>query len=1115
MSNKTTTPILNLDGNENRKFQVDRDNFSVKISKKDLIEIVEKASGFAERLSDKFVADRTQKSEKIIDSRLDKWCQVVAKGDRQKFDKHLDWSSLDLDRVRQVFGKVNLLDERDLPSWINTLHEAMKFAPSLNGEVLPSNDPKKPNYLDPEDPIPFEEVLLPFVEVARKKLSDRIIFDEHLISTDAIAELERSLLTRLSQLAIYSLDLEFSLFRSLRVSSLGLLLGQVQQNPAKKQYAEFVNNLLQDRLLSFLQEYSVLARMLAIATDFWIETTEELMQRITSDWNEIQTTFQPDRELGQITSIESSLSDPHNRGRSVFIVTFAYGFKLVYKPKSLGLEKAYFDFLAWINQQQVVLPFQLLKVIDRSTYGWMEFVSNQPCEDQRAVCRYYRRAGTILGIVYALRGTDFHCENLIACGEQPVAIDIETLLHHRIFSIDEATAEAQAIANQSLAESVTSTALLPGVKINLGKIDDSSADVDFGGLVGSEEHELSFPSMQWKNINTDSMMLVSEVTTIPAQKNFPFGEGLETSLSSHKKEFINGFREIWQFFLDKKELLLGVNSPLERFKQKKVRLVLRNTQLYYSVWQNCLNPKYLRDGIDYSIQLDILGRGFLNSEEQHPFWNILALEKQALERSDIPFFHAYSHSTDLTGNSEQTIESILSSPSYDDVIARLQQLDNDTLDRQISIIHSSFYSSLKDKDLDLSKLQNVETVVEPIPNLTEEKILAEAIDLAEELKQKAIYGSNNTVAWIGLEYIPKLDLDRFQTLSLSLDSGCCGIAIFLAALSKVTGDREYEKLALDSLQFFRQFIQKSKLRSPESDANAIDNHKIVVTKELAATIYTFVRLAEFLNEPSLLEDAQTISSWLTVDRLTGEDLSDNSGDIAGIILGLLSLYEVVPSPELLIQAKNWGKHLLDKRVVTDDKYLVWQTPKENILTGYSHGIAEINHALLRLYTATQDDLFLVAAKEAINYQQNILFANKKDLDSKCEVSNLSGIALSLLGSLTVVDTKEIARELEDILEEIQSSKLKVLDNLAIGNFSDIEILLVAARQLNRSKLRDIAQHRIAQILSKKEQLGSFQLLPNLPVEVYHPGFSLGKAGIGYELLRSIHLDLLPSVLLWE
>ena len=53
------------------------------------------------------------------------------------------------------------------------------------------------------------------------------------------------------------------------------------------------------------------------------------------------------------------------------------------------------------------------------------------CASEEEIRRYYRRTGHLLCLVYALNGSDFHYENLIADGEHPVPIDLETICHHR------------------------------------------------------------------------------------------------------------------------------------------------------------------------------------------------------------------------------------------------------------------------------------------------------------------------------------------------------------------------------------------------------------------------------------------------------------------------------------------------------------------------------------------------------------------------------------------------------------------------------------------------------------------------------------------------------------
>ncbi len=64
------------------------------------------------------------------------------------------------------------------------------------------------------------------------------------------------------------------------------------------------------------------------------------------------------------------------------------------------------------------LPFQLLRVLECRHYGWVEFIDNSECADEGEAERYFRRAGMLLCLVCVLGGSDFHCENVIASGEQ-------------------------------------------------------------------------------------------------------------------------------------------------------------------------------------------------------------------------------------------------------------------------------------------------------------------------------------------------------------------------------------------------------------------------------------------------------------------------------------------------------------------------------------------------------------------------------------------------------------------------------------------------------------------------------------------------------------------------
>src|SRR5205085_12535631 len=102
-----------------------------------------------------------------------------------------------------------------------------------------------------------------------------------------------------------------------------------------------------------------------------------------------------------------------------------------------------------------------------------------------AAHRFDERAGMQVALLYALGGTDYHRENLIAAGERPVVIVLETVLRHEEKSIDGVAhgRSADASVKQDYWNSVLCTALLPYWDIGA---DGTAFDISGLGSVGSD-----------------------------------------------------------------------------------------------------------------------------------------------------------------------------------------------------------------------------------------------------------------------------------------------------------------------------------------------------------------------------------------------------------------------------------------------------------------------------------------------------------------------------------------------------------------------------------------------------------------------------------------------------
>lgn len=1083
---------------------------------KEFASIVTKASTLTERLQNSLIPNVTDNDDTQIKARLELWCQIVAKGNTAKFQRRLAWDGLEIDTLRPLLGDVRMDEHQLLPAWAITLRQVLQTAQIISNQQLFSFH----RYLEPEEPVPFESVYIPCLQVAKQKLQVLVGSRFQLLSDAAQATLERSLLQRLANICSWILFKEFSEFRSSGNYLHDFLLLRIQGRNRQEKYHAFIQKLFQNGLFSFFQEYSVLGRLVATAIDFWVEATAEFLNRLATDWFDIQRCFWGDRPLQQVVALKPSLSDPHNRGRSVIALKFDTGLQLVYKPKDLGLDVAFYKLLDWCNSHAAPLPFKVLQVLNRSTHGWMEYVESLPCEDEAAAQRFYQRSGMLLCLVYALEGIDCHYENLIANGEHPVLVDLETLLHHRVKTRDLMKSDAPTLASQKLTESVLRTMLLP----QWGILPNDRLTMDLSGFGGVEEQEISVPKLQ--NLNTDAMDLNYETISLK-QANGPTLNEIPLSPDDYLEDLVAGFERMYRFLISHQADLLALDSPLKTLAQQKVRFLFRPTNIYAVILQCSYEPELLRSGIDRSIGLDVLSRAFLSTEEKPIFWPILAAELQAMEQLDIPSFIADTSSDCLTLSTGTVIPNLFEEPSFDRILLRIKGLSEADLAQQVAIIRSSFYSRFVREPNPISFGESSKSpFLEAMAAVPSKQLVEQAIGIALDLRQRAIWAADGSVTWIGLGYRHSNQGFQLQSLEYSLYDGSSGIALFLAALAKVTGNSEWHDLALRALQPLRDELQDLR---PDLVAKLTRQLGISGATGLGSIAYVLAHISQLLQEPTLLTDALKSASLITPDLIAANQTFNIMEGAAGVILGLLALHEVETASKLqalttLKLAIACGEHLLKHQTSTDNRPRAWKTWNGKQLTGFSQGAAGIAYALLRLFAVTKETRFLDAATEAIAYEQSVFSTeaqNWPDFRSEEACFRVSwahgapGIGLGRLGGLSVLDTVEIRQEIAIALETTQKFAVWNVDNLCWGNLGRIETLLVAAQKLDRPDLEKVVYQTVTQIVTQAQERGTFTFFPDLPPKVYNPGFFHGATGIGYQLLRIAHPNMLPSVLLWK
>jgi lantibiotic modifying enzyme len=121
-----------------------------------------------------------------------------------------------------------------------------------------------------------------------------------------------------------------------------------------------------------------------------------------------------------------------------------------------------------------------------------------------------------------------------------------------------------------------------------------------------------------------------------------------------------------------------------------------------------------------------------------------------------------------------------------------------------------------------------------------------------------------------------------------------------------------------------------------------------------------------------------------------------------------------------------------------------------------------------------------------------------------------GIGLGRLGALAQLDDAKVREEIDIALHTTFQQGFVGNHSLCHGALGNVELLLTAARLLNRPEDHKALEHATALIVGSIEAHGYVSAVP-LGVET--PGLMVGLAGIGYELLRLAEPDKVPSVLL--
>jgi type 2 lantibiotic biosynthesis protein LanM len=880
----------------------------------------------------------------------------------------------------------------------------------------------------------------------------------------------------------------------------GLLRGETPQE--RLQY--FIQQLRQcEVVLPLLEEYAPLTRSVLTTLENWTRCSLDLLRHLCADWGQICQLFCAQADPGQLIEVNGGVGDLHKGGQSTLVLRFSSGFRLIYRPKAMAVDVHFQELLNWLNAHGDHPAFRTLTVLDCGSYGWAEFVTPQPCTSSADVARFYERQGGYLALLYALEATDVHFENLIASGEHPVMIDLESLFHPRVNSPAHMLSQRQ--MTEILHHSVLRVGLLPlriwGNRKHIG--------VDISGLGGYGGQMLPRPMLRMDRADTDQLHFIRERLSMAERSNRPTLQGQQIDILDYKTDLIKGFVQVYRLLLQEREALLS--GPIRAFAHDEIRFLARSTNIYGQLLFESYHPDFLRNALDRDRFFDRLWAAI---ERQPELQRLVAAERTDLHAGDIPLFTTCPDTRDIFTSKRVCIPGYLNETSLTSVEKRLRGLDEWDLTRQLWFIEASLATLLLSEDIMTRKQIRLETVQEQGNHAM---FLKAACDIADRLVHLA-YVDEHGAGWISIAYVNEREWCLLPT-DTSLYDGTSGIAFFLAYIGAATGRERYTTLARAALAAVQE--DEKELRKKPQD--------LLLGGFLGwgSLLYLYTHLGSLWQEETLLSRARDVT--LLLPELVGQDtyLDFLSGS-AGCLTTLFALYSVAPSAELLAIAIQCGDHLLRYASQCGGEPLPQsQELASRPLTGFSHGAAGMALSLFQLAEISGETRFREGAQQALAYERSVFSPvqqnwpdfrttkpGKTATDQESSMTTwchgAPGIGLARLASLPYQDDASMREDIAIALQTTLAQGFGMNHSLCHGDLGNLELLLTAAQTLeNAAYYLDLTRTYATTILKSIEREG---WLTGVPSSVESPGFMTGIAGIGYQLLRLAEPELVPPVL---
>lgn len=669
-------------------------------------------------------------------------------------------------------------------------------------------------------------------------------------------------------------------------------------------------------LLKFFESYPVLATLLLDLLEDTLNYLYAVILDFADDVEALEAEFSiPSRK---IEAIEFGLGDPHGRGETVCQVKVC-ATSLVYKPRA-SREALFFNQLLeqlreWTGAD--CFAIHAPRILSRERHSWIEKVDNTPCASAADVALFYKKMGAQIAVIHALNGIDFHYENIIACGSSPVMIDLECLFTASTSELLLDLPANGALSNtfKLIQQSVCSSGFVPFSQ----KSNNDQSGLTRQALFISTRHSLVFEDgfYHLRKVEFEHHLV---------QKHLPLLQGERQGHETYKAELIHGFEYAYGELMTHRHTIMQM---LEQSAGKlSTRVLFKNSQRYADFIGLSRHPRFMKNMLDRELLLATLWKDL---KEPYREKGIARYEIADLQRSSIPCFTMPLNANALTSAQGETIDMAPVQPPIKSCLQKIANLSATDRALQLTLL-----------ELCLFPEPNGQPSLRPLANEAHQADRLDAIlRISARLETLAIKGTATDVSWLAFHTHPTTQGKYPSPMDHGLYSGIAGIGLFYLSLFKVSGKPHLLSLmdqVLDSLEQHFGFFK--------ADLTVSAYHG------LGSYLYLLINRRQITGDPKHDEKIASLLTQLIEVPAEHYDF-DFLGGCCGAVTLLANIHGLSVQADVLPAIRRMVDYIKDQILIEEGQFLR-RDDRSVILTGLSHGLSGVIHALCKAYDVTGD-----------------------------------------------------------------------------------------------------------------------------------------------------------------